>query len=152
MLDVSSTTGLISVGDTVSGGAGFPSGATIVSQISGTTGGAGNYKLSAPATAYVASASGVTTFGNILDITAISSGTLYVGDPVSGTGVPTGAVIASQVSGVNGGVGVYTLSLSASAYAASTTITVTGGIAVTGWTTESVAAVGELVKISTWGI
>lgn len=152
VLDVSSTTGLISVGDTVSGGAGFPSGATIVSQISGTTGGAGNYKLSAPATAYVASASGVTTFGNILDITAISSGTLYVGDPVSGTGVPTGAVIASQVSGVNGGVGVYTLSLSASAYAASTTITVTGGIAVTGWTTESVAAVGELVKISTWGI
>ena len=152
VLDVSSTTGLISIGDSVAGGAGFPAASTIVSQISGTTGGAGNYRLSAPATAYVASASGVTTFGNFLDITAVASGTLAVGDPVSGTGVPTGAVIASQVSGTSGAVGIYTLSLPASAYAASTTITVTAGIAVTGWTTESVAAVGELVKISTWGI
>jgi len=102
--------------------------------------------------AYVASASGVTSYGNVLDITAVASGTLAVGDPVSGTGVPSGAVIASQVSGTSGAVGIYTLSLAASAYAASTTITVTAGIAVTGWTTESVAAVGELVKISTWGI
>jgi len=48
VLDVSSTTGLISVGDSVAGGAGFPAASTIVSQISGTVGGAGFYRLSAP--------------------------------------------------------------------------------------------------------
>lgn len=150
VLNVSSTTGLISVGDTVSGGSGFPVGATVLSQISGTTGGAGKYQLSAPATAYVASATGVTTFGNVLDVTAVSSGTLAAGDAISGTGIPTNATIASQVSGATGGVGIYTISVAASAYAASTTVTVAAGGVATGWFAQSVAAVGELVKISTW--
>ncbi len=144
------TTGLISVGDTVSGGAGFPVGATVVAQVSGTAGGAGVYTLSANGTAYTASAAGVTTFGNVLDITAVASGVLAVGEAVSGTGVPAGAVIASQVSGTAGGVGVYTLDQSATAYAASTAITVVAGV-LTGFKAKSVAAVGELVKISTWG-
>jgi len=147
---VSSTTGLISVGETISGGAGFPVGATVVAQVSGTTGGAGTYTLSAAGSAYAAIATGVTTFGNVLNITAVTSGLLEVGDPVSGTGVPAGAVIASQVSGTVGGIGVYTLSLSATAYAASTAITAVGGV-LTLFKAQSVAAVGELVKISTWG-
>lgn len=150
-LKVSATTGYIAVGDTVSGGSGFPVGATIVSQVSGgTPNGAGIYIMSAPATGYIASATGVTTFGNTLDVTAVSSGTLFIGDPVTGTGIPSGAVIASFVSGINGGVGVYTLSASASAYAASTALTVVAGVA-TSWKAKSIAAVGELVKISTWG-
>jgi hypothetical protein len=144
------TTGLISVGDTVSGGAGFPVGATVVAQVSGTAGGAGVYTLSGAGTAYTASATGVTTFGNVLNISAVASGTLHVGDAVSGSGVPSGAVIASQVSGTTGGVGVYTLDQSATAYAASTAITVVAGV-LTGFKAKSVAAVGELVKISTWG-
>lgn len=148
-LDVTSTTGLISVGDVVSGGSGFPVGATVVSQLSGTAGGAGTYKLSAPATAYVASATGVTTFGATLNITAVASGTISVGDPVSGTGVPSGAVVTAQVSGTAGGVGVYTISPAATAYAASTTITATGGVAIS-FKAASAAAVGELVKISSW--
>jgi hypothetical protein len=144
------TTGLISIGDTVSGGAGFPVGATVVAQVSGTAGGAGVYTLSAAGTAYTASATGVTTFGNVLDITAVASGVLAVGDAVSGSGVPSGAVIASQVSGTAGGVGVYTLDQAATAYAASTAITVVAGV-LTAFKAKSVAAVGELVKISTWG-
>jgi len=150
VVKVTSTTGLISIGETISGGAGFPVGATIVSQASGTTGGAGNYVLSAAGSAYTASATGVTTFGDVLNITAVSSGTAAVGNPVSGTGVPSGAVIASQTSGTSGGIGVYTLTESATAYAASTTITGVAGV-LTAWKAESAAAIGELVKISTWG-
>lgn len=149
-METTVTTGLISIGDTVSGGAGFPVGATVVSQVSGTTGGAGVYELSAAGSAYTASATGVKTYGDVMKITAVGSGTLSVGDPVTGTGVPTDAVIASQVSGTTGDVGVYTLNKRASDYAASTTITAVGGV-LTDWTAQSVAAVGELVKISTWG-
>lgn len=144
------TTGYISVGSTVSGGAGFPVGATIVAQVSGTTGGVGVYTLSANGSAYTASASGVTTFGIMLNVTAIASGVLEVGDPVSGTGIPSGAVVASQISGTSGGIGLYTLDISATAYAASTTVTAVGGV-LTEFKAQSSAAIGELVKISTWG-
>lgn len=150
-IKTTSTTGLISIGDTVAGGAGFPVGATVLAQVSGTTGGAGVYTLSAAGSAYVASATGVTTYGDVLNVTAVSSGTLHVGDPVSGTGVPSGAVIESIVSG-SGGVGVYTLDQRASAYAASTTVTAVAGVVLSGWKAQSSAAVGELVKISTWGV
>lgn len=150
VLKTSATTGYMAVGDTVAGGAGFPVAATVTAQISGTPNGAGVYRLSAPATAYVASATGVTSFGVTLDVTAVGSGTLAVGDPVSGTGIPAGAVIASQLTGTVGSTGIYTLSVAASAYAASTALTVVAGVS-TSWKAKSVAAVGELVKISTWG-
>jgi len=147
---VSATTGLISIGDTISGGAGFPVGATVATQVSGTPGGAGTYTLSAPGTAYTASATGVTTFGIVMNVTAVTSGALAVGNPVSGSGIPAGAVIASQVSGTVGGIGVYTLTVPATAYAASTTITAVAGV-LTKFIAQSAAAVGELVKISSWG-
>lgn len=150
VLKTSATTGFISIGETVSGGSGFPVGATITGQTAGTTGGAGTYTMSAPAANYVASATGVTTFGNVMDVSAVGSGVLAIGDGVSGTGIPSGAAIASQVSGTTGGVGIYTLTQPASAYAASTTVTAAAGISATGWLAKSVAAVGELVKISTW--
>jgi len=149
-METTSTTGLISVGDTVSGGAGFPVAATVVAQVSGTPGGAGVYTLSAAGSAYTASATGVTTFGIVLDVTAVGSGVLEVGDAVSGSGIPSGAVVASQVSGTAGGVGIYTLDTRATAYAASTTVTAVGGV-LTAFKAQSAAAVGELVKISTWG-
>lgn len=144
-LVVTSVTGLISIGSVISG-TGVTAGTTIVAQVSGTTGGAGTYTTSAATTA---SAATVTSFGNRLNVTAVGSGTLAIGDPVSGTGIPSGAVINGIVSG-SGGVGVYTLDIAATAYAASTTVTVTAGVD-TGWTVQSLAAVGELVKISTWG-
>jgi hypothetical protein len=150
VVKVSATTGLISVGEVISGGSGFPVGATVTAQISGTPGGAGVYSMSAKGTAYVASATGVTTFGNVLDVTAVGSGSLLVGDAVSGSGIPANASVASQISGTAGGIGIYTLDLPATAYAASTTVTAVGGVLTT-FVAKSVAAVGELVKISTWG-
>jgi hypothetical protein len=144
---ITSTTGLISIGDTISGGAGFPTGATIATQVSGTAGGAGVYTLSAAGTAYVASASGVTTFGNVLDVTAVGSGTLAVGDPVSGGSLASTACIASQISGTAGGIGIYTLSVPCTAYSASTTITAVAGVA-TNWVAGQAAAVGELTVIT----
>jgi hypothetical protein len=146
-IKTTAVTGLISIGDTVAGGAGFPSGATIVAQVSGTAGGIGVYTLSAAGTAYTASATGVTSFGSVLNVTAVGSGTLYIGAP---TNTPTGAVITAQVSGATGGVGVYTLDTRASAYTASGTVTTVGGV-LTAFKAQSVAAVGELVKISTRG-
>ncbi len=145
-LTTSAVTGLISVGDTISG-TGVPAGTTIVSQTSGTAGGAGVYVTSVATTA---SAATVTSFGNKLNISAVASGLLAVGQSVTGTGVPAGAVITAQVSGATGGVGLYTISVAATAYAASTAITVVAGV-LTRWKAKSVAAVGELVKISTWG-
>lgn len=144
-LTTSAVTGLISIGDAISG-TGVPAGTVIMSQTSGTTGGAGVYVTNNPTTAAAAT---VTSFGNVLNATAVT-GTLAVGDGVTGTGVPAGATIASQVSGATGGVGVYTLDRNATAYAASTALTVAGGI-LTKFVAKSIAAVGELVKISTWG-
>jgi hypothetical protein len=151
VLKTSSTTNLISIGDTVSGGSGFPVGAVVVSQVSGTVGGAGVYTLSAPATSYVASATGVTTFSNVVNVTVVGSGVLAPGQPISGTNIPAAAAIASQVSGAVGGVGVYTLTVPTTQYVTSATLTTTGGIA-SGWyaypTSPGDGAVGSLVKIS----
>lgn len=152
VLDVTvNTAGVISIGDTVSGGAGFPVGATIVSQLSGTTGGVGTYKLSAPGTAYTASAAGVTTFGTTLVVSAVASGILFPGSPIAtGTGL-VGLTIESQVSGTPEGVGTYTLFTPAAAYVASEAFTTVGGID-SGWlaapTEAGDGAVGALVKIS----
>ena len=149
VLKTTSTTGLISIGDTVAGGSGFPAAATVLTQVSGTPGGAGVYTLSAPATAYVASASGVTTFGSVLDVTAVTSGALAVGDPVTGTGMPVSGEITAQLTGTLGGVGVYTLNNRGTAYQAGTTVTGVAGV-LTSWKAASSGAAGELVKISTW--
>lgn len=146
-LTVTSVTGLISIGDTLGTTTGISAGITILAQVSGTAGGAGTYTTSAATTIAAATA---TCFGPVMKVTAVGSGVLHVGDAVSGSGVPSGAVIASQVSGTTGGIGVYTLDTPATAYAASTTITAVAGVDTT-WKAQSVAAVGELVKISTWG-
>ena len=150
VLKTTATTGLISIGDTVSGGSGFPVAAVITGQVSGTTGGAGVYTLSAPATAYVASATGVTTFGTTLNVTAVGSGTLAPGEAITGTNIPATS-IASQVSGNPGGAGIYTIFTPGTQYVASELITTAGGI-VTSWyavpTSSGEGAVGSLVKIS----
>ncbi len=143
-INVTAITGVLSVGDTLS------TGGVVTAQVSGTAGSTGRYTFSIPATAYTASGT-VTAYGQVLNITAVSSGTLAVGDPVSGTGVPSGAMITSQISGTVGGVGLYNLSVPATAYAASTTITVTAGV-LTSFKAMSNAAVGELCKISHRGL
>jgi hypothetical protein len=152
VLVVSASTGLIEVGDIVAGGAGFPVGATIVSQnAGGTVGGAGSYVISAPATQYVPSGT-VTTYGSTLKVTAVGSGILGIGSPITGTNMPATA-ISGQLSGATGGVGVYTLFNPATAYVPSETFTTVGGIQ-TVWTAAPTNSgdglVGNLVKITTY--
>jgi hypothetical protein len=60
-------------------------------------------------TAKIGNAAG-TAAGNRLVVTAVSSGTLVIGQTIAGTGVSDGITITSQVSGTSGAVGVYTIS------------------------------------------
>lgn len=147
VVKITASTGIPSIGDTISGGAGFPTGATIDSVVSGTLGNACVVRISDPGTAYTASASGVTTFGIVLNVQSVTSGSLEVGDPITGSNVPANELIASQISGVIGGIGSYRLTVPATSYVASTTITATGGVE-TGWTVSVPASVGELATIS----
>lgn len=144
-LAVTVITGYLSIGDTISG-TGVPAGTTIIAQTAGTTGSNGTYTTSVVTTAAAAT---VTSFGIVLNVTA-ATGTFIIGDAVTGTGVPAGATIGSQTSGTIGGIGIYTLNVAATAYAASTALTVIGGIA-TSFYAKTNAAIGELVKISTYG-
>lgn len=59
--------------------------------------------------------------GTDMTVTAVTSGTIYPGMTITGTGVTAGTRIVSQTSGTNGGTGVYVVS--ASQTVASTTIT-----------------------------
>lgn len=58
--------------------------------------------------------------GTVLDVTAVTSGTILTGMTISGTGVTAGTRIVAQVSGTTGGVGIYTVDTSQ--LVASTTI------------------------------
>lgn len=103
-LTTTSTVGLISVGDTISG-TGVASGTKIVSQTSGSTGGNGVYVTSLSGTASTASC---VASSNVLNITNIASGVPGAGQYIVGAGV-TSATIASQATGGAGGVGTYVL-------------------------------------------
>ena len=160
VVKVTAVSTYISVGDTITGGAGFPSAATtIAGQLSGAPGSTGTYTLSNRGTAYTASATGVLTFGLTVQVTAIGSGTFAPGQPVvdvtNASYIPAGTVIASQISGIAGQTGTYTLSQSAIAYSAGDNLTTTAGIQLTDWTAVPLsgtsAAVGDLVQITTWG-
>lgn len=142
-LAVSAVTGILSVGDTLGTVAGIPAGTTITAGPA--AGGAGTYTTSVATTIAAATA---TSFGTVLNVSA-AAGLLAPGDAISGTGVPAGASIESQVSGAVGGVGVYTINVPATAYAASTALTVAGGI-LTKFVAKSAAAIGSLTAISTW--
>jgi hypothetical protein len=153
VVKITASTGLVSVGEFIASAAsGFPVGATVTGIVSG--GGvatAGVYTISVRGASYVASATGMTTYGTVLDVTAVT-GTLLPGMPITATGgIPAGASIAGFISGTYGGVGLYSLNIPGTAYTASGTIVITAQGIITKFTAKSVAAVGELVQISTWG-
>ena len=47
--------------------------------------------------------------GGVMTITVATTGTVYPGMSVMGTGVPAGTIVLSQISGTTGGIGVYQL-------------------------------------------
>jgi hypothetical protein len=84
----------------------------------------------------------------VMTVSAIASGTLAIGQYLSGVGVPAGTHITSQLSGSAGSTGTY--QTNTTAVVASETIT--GATTVESpWIVDSVAANGEVAMISTWG-
>jgi hypothetical protein len=108
------------------------------------TGGVGNYVVDGAAQ-HVASGARTAT-NTVLNVTAVSSGTIDVGDEV-GSPALAGTQIVSQLSGTPGGIGTYRVS--ALNYFTSQAV---GDEAVaTPWFVNSVAGNGEIAIISTWG-
>jgi len=89
-----------------------------------------------PSTVVTASISnGAAAAGTILNVTAVASGTLYVGQYISGTGVTANTQITGFTSGTLGGIGLYTVS--ASQLVTSSPSNITGAAGATSTTTNS---------------
>lgn len=142
--------GTIYSGQTL-GGTGVTAG-TITGQTTGTPGGAGTYTTSSSQTlsSQTVTSSGLqqpalvtgsigahsvsftaTIAGTVMTVSAVPTGTIYIGETVTGTGVTAGTVILSYGTGT-GGTGTYNVSkvqsvaTATSMVAASTQLTVTG--------------------------
>lgn len=76
---------------------------------------------------------------NVITVTAVTSGQLFVGHAVSGTGIPTGAVISGFGTGT-GGAGTYTLSMPCTS--TNTGLTMTSGWAVNAYAGKRVRFLG----------
>lgn len=134
-------TGTIYPGSSLSG-TGVAAGTKIVGQISGTTGGVGTYAVNPP-NQTVASTTISSTYG-LMTVTALGTGTVGIGDPVSGTGVTAGSTVTALGTGT-GGTGTYIVDPTQTV--GSTTLTL-GTSSETLWYATSAGLVGELVKIS----
>jgi hypothetical protein len=137
------------VGDLVTG-TGIPANSTITA-VPGTP--TGNYTLSQNATATGTGVT-VTVASNKMVVSAVASGALAAGQPISGTNVAANTTIASMGT-ATGGVGTYTLSSQQTF--ASTTVTALGGYE-TKWYVDgdpsgpgNTIAAGALGMISTRG-
>ena len=137
--------GLLRSGQVLSG-AGVVRGTTIVSQLGGTPGGIGTYSVDVPAPGYSATITGTT-----MTVDSVTSGMLYAGQSISGSGVTSGTRIVRQVAGALGGAGTYLVTTSHAPGSVATggartdpTASFTGTIAGTTLTVSSVSA-GTLV-------
>jgi len=135
--------GVVRPGGTLSG-TNVVTGTTVQSQISGTAGGVGTYYVT-PRDQTVASTTISETYGT-MTVSAVTSGTIGVGDVLSGSGVATGTKVTALITGT-GGTGTY--AVSDNTVVSSTTVTAAGGIE-TKWYSASTAAPGELVKMTSW--
>ncbi len=88
------------------------------------------------------SADGLT---GVLTVTAVASGYIGANTGLAGTGVAAGSVITSQLSGTNGGVGTYAVSIPQTVASEALTSPATQ----TNWRVVSSCAAGEIAKIST---
>ena len=144
-LTVTAVTGYISAGDTVTG-TGIPGGTTIVSQTSGTTGGAGVYVTSVSTTA---SAASITSTSFVVDVSAVATGVLAVGQELTGAGVTAGTFITALGTG-SGGIGTYVTTQQQSVASESLTAilptvtydTISGGFVVISATTGTSSTIG----------
>ena len=105
-LTISAVTGLVSVGDVITG-TGITGTVTIASFVSGTSGGAGVYTTSAATTCSAASITGSSV---VLDVTVVGAGTVALGQEVTGSGITAGTFIAGLGTGT-GGTGTYIVTI-----------------------------------------
>lgn len=106
--------GIVSVGDVVTDsttGANIPAGTTILNQLTGAAGGVGTYTMSANAAGTGAGDTIATSSANML-VTAVASGALNVGDVITGTAVSAGTVLVGQANPFKGVASIITGSLS----------------------------------------
>jgi Protein of unknown function (DUF3383) len=104
-LTMASTTGLISVGDSVGGDVGVPAG-TVITALGTGTGGNGTYITNHPITS---SGAPLTISSNILNVTADTDHTISAGQTLTGSGVTAGTLITGQLGGTTGGIGTYSI-------------------------------------------
>lgn len=102
------TSGTVAVGQALSDPLGLIANGTTITALGTGTGGVGTYTVNQPQTVAGATFTG-TGSGTNLTASAVT-GTINIGDVISGTGVPAGTTIASQTSGTTGGAGVYVTS------------------------------------------
>ena len=122
-------------------GTGVTTGTRVTQQLTGTAGGVGTYLVTPAQTK--ASDTTTATFG-VMTVTAVASGTLAVGQVLSGANVTANTFVTGYGTGT-GGVGTYYVSPTQTA--ASATVNATGAVE-TSWYVTSNGAAGELVKIS----
>ena len=163
MTVTSLTTGYVGIGHLVTG-VGIPANTRVISQASGTQGGAGTYNLSSPTVTAITISSaeacastpadsigGATvtaTFAtNVMTVTAVTGGTLVPGQLLtdSQAGLAAGTYIVNQLTGTTGGVGTYTVSTTPGTLA-SGTVNASAWIE-TPWYFKTAANVGELAII-----
>jgi hypothetical protein len=137
------SSGTLVAGAILTGGTGIVTNTTITAQLSGTAGGIGTYSVNVPEQT-VASAALTGTYGLLNVSVAPASGTLSIGQTLTGSGVTAGTYI-SQLGTGTGGTGTYYVSPTQTV--GSITITFAQNVE-TKWTAMSGGLTGELVKIS----
>jgi hypothetical protein len=127
-------TGSLQPGDDVSGGDGtnaLPTGTAIVSQLTGTPGGAGTYQMSAAAAPADLGSCTVTSLSTVLNVTAVSSGVLQAGHALADvtSALLFGTAITELLSGT-GAVGTYEINQpqTVSSEAMTTSMTLSGQV------------------------
>lgn len=136
---------VLGAGQILSGGSasvGFVDPATtIVAQLTGTAGSTGTYQVSVSQS--VASTTIAATGGG-LTVNAMTTGTLCVGQVISGTGIVTGTKISGRGTGT-GGAGTYTID-TAPTPGTSITVTGAGGTLTVGGTVTGTFSVGDVIS------
>jgi hypothetical protein len=132
------TSGSIIVGQVITG-TDVTANTTVSSQISGTVGGIGTYTVSISQTrtsraltgTYTLASTTLSILSTVMTVTAVASGTLSIGQFLTGTGVAFSTSITAFGTG-SGNTGTYTLS--SAQYFASTTVTASAGTVTVGAT------------------
>jgi hypothetical protein len=130
--------GSIIVGQVLTGNS-ATSGTTISSQLTGTAGGVGTYAVSISQTrtsgdftgTYTLASTTLSILSTIMTVTAVASGTLSIGQFLTGTGVAFSTTITAFGTG-SGNTGTYTLN--SAQYFASTTVSASAGTVTVGAT------------------